>query len=329
MKAFRGLLATLLFILAGLPLGLAGLSLLAVRPLISGPQLYSSILRDPRTASMVRFVENYQLPAETSGSERLNPAWLITLRDILPPALVIDSLDRNIQAFFDQARQPAAAGDSFRLDISQLRSHLQANSGNFWKLYAQLESVIPPEALTEIGAELGQNAAGNLDLTAVSAQLKTDPDLAAALGPQTDQFLAALPSHYELALPAGFSLVSLQQSYGRVSLLVGLSALMFMVAAAFIKESSWRKRAISLGGMLMVPGVMVLVLGVLPRLINPTAFLTRFSNLSGNVPELMLYFKFVSQTLLAGFLYSGLVCVVAASALLAVRFVPSAEDDSE
>ena len=81
--------------------------------------------------------------------------------------------------------------------------------------------------------------------------------------------------------------------------------------------------------MIMVPSMLVLVLGVLPRLINPSVFLSRFANLSGNVPELLLYFKFVSQKLLAGFLYSGLVCVVAATALLAVRFVPSAEDDGE
>ena len=254
---------------------------------------------------------------------------LIALRDILPPALVVRSLDSNIQAFFSQASQAAVAGDVFRLDISELRSHLQANSGDFWELYAKLENIIPAKMLTEINTELSQGQSGALDLSAVAAQVQANPDMAATLRPQTEQFLAALPTHYDLALPTGFSLASLRQSYGRACLLVGLSALMFMIAAAFIKESNWRKRAISLGGMIMVPSMLVLVLGVLPRLINPSVFLSRFANLSGNVPELLLYFKFVSQKLLAGFLYSGLVCVVAATALLAVRFVPSAEDDGE
>jgi len=329
MKPLKKFIATVMFIIAGLPLSLGGLSLISTRALVRGADLYTSILSDPRTESLIQSIE---VPSSGTASYQLDGYQLETLatiqalREILPPRLIIETLDTNIQSFFIQAANPSNNQVLAVLDISRLRAQVLANSDKALEIYFGNAKEFPSEVLDTLAGSYPQSK-----IDAIKANPKAYQQ---ELAPLFNAKLEELPSSISIPLPAdmpagSINLASIQKAHSSGVVFVSLTALMLLFASAFIKETDWRLRAISLGKMMMVPGTIILVVGIIPFLINPDGLVKQLPEMPVLFPEMVSYAKFVGQKLMAGFLISGVVTVAAASGLLACRFIPARDDEQD
>lgn len=329
MKSLKKFVATIMFIFAGLPLSLGGFSLISTRALIKGPELYSSILADSRTQSLIQTIEAPAGGADTFNLDGLSidsRATILALREVLPPSLIVETLDNNIASFFKQVAQPGDSQVLAVLDINPVRNQLLANSGKLLEIYLDNAGELPPELLDSLAGSYPQSVINAIKSNPKAYQGELAPLFKAQLETMPGTVTIPLPPD----TPAGsLNLAGIQKAHGSGVVFVTLTGLMLMMASAFIKEQDWRKRAISLGSMIMIPGTIILVLGVIPFLINPAGLIKQLPDMPVMVPELVSFAKFAGQKLMGGFLVTGIVSVAAASGLMACRFLPAHEEDQE
>ena len=309
MKGFRRLLGFTLYLFMAFPLLLGGMALASVRPLAVDPAAIKSLVPDARFTTLYESPDVVAIAPRTLviGEESLDgKAAAAAFQASVPAAIIVSTaLDAIDAAFASMARGEA----SFTVDAIPLKGAVKAGAGAFAAAY------------TSRTGTAGAPAAARLERAALAAML------ARAVEAEPDQWLAGEPgSRFEA--PAKFGALGAGLAGASIWLLVTGAGL--CLASVMVSDTGWRRRLGSLGARVLVPSVIILVIGLGPKLVIP-GYVIRLpaGGTAASLPALADYLKFVAERISGGFLTAGLIGLgVGATLVSGKRVLPPPEDET-
>jgi hypothetical protein len=348
MKPLRRFFGFAMYLFISLPLLLGSMTMLSVRPWLTDPAAYKSLVEDQRFTAVLRAPElaRHAPPTMDFGGYRFNgPAAATAFQSAIPPSALVQTATRSIDSVFS-AIDSGASG--FMIDLQPLREALIAGSEPFAAVYLAEAGTTPVALLAD------QSPTGATGLTPVPATgLVPVPTTRRQAAPATGQLpalsrsgLSTLLADMAADLPPSFAiddpslgavgqrtanLATMRQGFSAASIWLALAAAGLTIAGAFIAEESWRKRLKVLGSRILGPGVPILVIGLVPHLINPDGLVRMAGAASMNqFPALLEYLRFVATSLGGGFMVVGIAAVGIGTALVsATNLIPPGDDDLE
>ena len=327
MKAVRRLLGTLVFVFMALPTMFGGLTLLSVRGWATDPAAYKALVADARFTALLEspdLARHVEDDIELGGLSLEGPAAVSAIQAAVPASAFVKTAENAIDAVFETI---TGGGDALSIDLKPFKDAVAAGAGTFADTY--LDKAEDP--LAALPAGLLPPGAAEAAATPQGAELTRTAFAGAVTG-----FAAGIPDAYvadtaEMELPADLTPAKLSEGIAAAGIWLTIASAALLVAAASMAESDWRKRLGRIGTGIMIPGAVILCVGLLPRLVNPAGMVPvpgveRVSEFTA----LAEYLRFVAGRLSGGFLTVGLVAVGTATALLsAKRAIPPAEDDED
>ncbi|TFG84017.1 MAG: hypothetical protein E4H20_04215 [Spirochaetales bacterium] len=331
-RTARRVLGALLFVFAALPLSLGGLSLLSVRQWATDPAVYKSLVQDNRFTALL---ESPDLPKLAPASIQLDefnlegPALVQAYQAAVPAKAAVDTAMGAIDALFSAFDQGASAA---AIDLTAFKRAIDSGSSVFASTYLERATDSAgalPRNLLPAGAEAAIQTQGGKDLAvkALSDEVRAQADKL------PDALSVPLVSAEDNRDDQPINLTTARAGLSAAAFWLTLTGGALCLASAFLSEERWRRRLGTLGSRVLLPGAIVLVIGLLPHLFNPIAFVRLPSvgqSAMNAVPALVDYLKFVAGRLGGGFLITGLVTVGLGTALVSVkRAIPPSEEEEE
>lgn len=325
-RSARRLLGALTFFFVGLPLSLGGLSILSIQRWAGDPAQIKTLVADPRFDAAVSSPDLYKLfPEELplGGAALESKAAVKAAQAAVSP----DVLRQTAISAIDRAFAALESGQaSFSVDLGPIKAALDAKAPLAASTYLAEanapSAALPPGALPAGSANLPEPRQAELAREALAAALRAQAQ--------------ALPDSVPVNLPPDMDPVRVEairtgmKASGTWMLICAAAVI---AASAFLSENSLRKRLSTLGSRVLLPGSLALILGVLPRLFQPTVFFNAM-NVNGlamsDIPALAEYGRFVMASITGGFLSTGLVATALGAVLSGVgRALPPARTEDE
>lgn len=330
MKGLRRLLGFFLYLAMAFPLTLAGLSLVSLRPVLGDAEAAKALVSDQRFERLVASPDLRELAPDTlrlSGAILDGKAATAAFQAAVPASVVVATASDAIDSAFAAA---AAGRASFPINAVPLKRALESGADAFASTY-QRETRLPrslPEPGQAGGADIvrvPEGAAGLAFLREAAVQ---------AARSQPDAWIVGEPgSRLELDLDGRIARADVAGLAGLTGagawLLVTGAGLCF--ASVMVSDGDWRRRFGRLGSRLLAPSIIVLAIGLAPRLVLPSGILTLPSGMSGaSLPDLVEYLRFVASSLGRGFLVSGLAGLGVGTVFASLkRALPESADDGD
>lgn len=310
MNGLRRFLGVVLYVAMAFPLMLGGMALVSVRPLVSDPAAMKDLLHED---SLIAVLESPSLVAMAPESisirgQVLNGKAVVSaLQSTIPAPLVVatarDAIDSAFAAF--------GRGDAyFLLDARPLSDALDSGAAHFAASYA---SALDAKGASTDMASLNPEAVAKLVSTIASDQ---------------PEYWNIGEAGSRMEFPARLGRLGSGLSGASLWLLLTGTGLCF--ASVMISNEDWRRRMGMLGSRVLVPSIIILIVGLGPKLIIPGKQL-RLPYEAGTIsfPELLSYLKFLGSRMSGGFLVTGLIGLGVGTALATMNRIlplPTEED---
>jgi hypothetical protein len=336
MKPIRRFFGFAMYLFISLPLLLGSMTMLSVRPWLTDPLAYKSLVEDQRFTAVL---ESPQLPQhmpptlDLGGYRYDGPAAALAFQQAVPASAIVQTASRSIDSVFS-AIDSGATG--FMMDLQPLREALIAGSAPFAAVYLAEAGGVPAAIPGQQGQQAGRQlvpATGRQALpSSGQATTLTESSLASALKAMATDLPPTLAVDDPSLGTAGqrtANLATMRQQFSKASIWLALAAAGLTVAGAFIAEESWKRRLKLLGSRILGPGIPILVIGLVPQLINPSGLIRMAGAASMNqFPALLEYIKFAATSLTGGFMVVGLAAVGLGTALVSTTYlIPPGDDD--
>jgi hypothetical protein len=313
MKGLSRLLGAALYLFLAFPLLLGGLALASVRPLTGNPETFKSMVTDQRFSTLLESPDLVAMAPETlefGGTTLDGKAAVTAFQASVPSRVIVSTAEDAIDSAFAAIERREAF---FSVDARPLKGALIAVAPRFADTY--LETARLPVVVALPGTAVATSSR-----PAVAALVVKTAD------EQPDEWVVGEPGS-RLEAPARFGALGAGLSGASIWLIITGTGLCF--ASVLIAESSWRRRLGRLGTRILVPGIMVLVIGLVPHLIIPGGIVRLPSGVSGaTLPDLAEYLRFVMTKIGGGFLTTGLISLGVGTAFIsAKRAIPATEDE--
>lgn len=341
MKPIHRFFGFVMYLFIGLPLLLGSMTMLSVRPWLTNPDAYRSLVEDPRFTAVLEAPElpRHMPPTIEIGDYSFNgPAAAAAFQKTIPASALVRTATQSVDSVFS-AIDTGASG--FMIDLRPLRDALVAGAEPFAEAYLATTGEVP-ETLPgqQSGSSLipatGQQPRPVSGQTANPEAERLSELTASNLGSRLEAMAIGMPANLAVADPSlgtmgqrTANLASMRTGFSAAAIWLALAASGLTVAGAFIAEQNWRKRIKLLGSRILGPGIPILVVGLFPYLINPAGLIRMAGAASMNqFPALLEYIKFAATSLSGGFLVVGLAAVGLGTALVsATHLIPPDEDD--
>lgn len=325
MNGPRRFLGFVLYLFMGFPMLIGGLAVTALKPIVSDPLVARSLVADQRFEAILKAPELAELAdknVELGGMTLDGGDVIRAVQDSVPAGaiskLAADTVEATVRAAGSGALAPGGAGVS--IDLRPWKSLASDRADEFAAAYLK-ESAGSPPALpgAKPGAQVPKDAVETALTSAVRQRVETLPD---SFSPE--ERVARTPSRR-----TGFRGVASGVTTGGLGLII--TGVGFALASALISEKRWGRRFTRLGSRLIVPGAIVLAVGLLPRLAIPGMATDAIAKEGVKAfPALVEYLRFLSSTVGKGFLMAGLASIGAGIGLSSLRrAIPAFDSDDE
>jgi hypothetical protein len=323
MNRLRRFLGFALYLFMAFPLTLGGLALASIKPVAGDSAAVKSMIADARLERLLSspdLVEMAPPTVEIGGAVLDGKAAVKAFQSSVPASALIQTATGAV----DSAYAAFARGEAFfSVDSRSLKAALKGRSPVFAETYLGLAGAA------------GTSAAGDTALPAVTDFPETaagraalSSAVAAAVDAQPDAWtVGEIGSTIEL--PRGVGALGAGLTGASYWLLVTGAGLCF--ASVMVSEGDWRRRLGKLGSRLLAPSVIILVIGLGPKLVMPSGLIRLPSGASGtSLPDLVEYLRFLAGRVSSGFLTWGLIGLGAGTAFVSVkRALPPPEDEED
>lgn len=313
MNGPRRFLGFMLYIFMGFPLLLGGLTLASLKPFFSDPKTARTLVTDPRFARLLEAPELPGMAPETIsvGGLSLDGGDAVRAAQASIPAAELASLaggtiDAAVAAASSGALGPA--GEGFELDLRPYKKLVLSRADALAAAYVKEASDTPDSLAAAAGLPPGTKvpaiAAEKAVARAVRKGVEASPD---AYRPEGADLARIKPVEVAGGMAAG-----------SVGLIV--AGLGFSLGSALVSERRWGRRFSRLGSRLVLPGAIVLGVGLLSRLSVPGIAAGAIAKEGAAAfPALVDYVRFVVSSIGNGFLVAGLASVGTGVALSTLR----------
>ncbi len=312
MNGLRRFLGVILYVAMAFPLMLGGMALISIKPLVADPTAMKTLITDDRLMAVLESPTIISMAPESIslGGQNLDgKAIFAAIQSTIPAPLFISTTRSAI----DSAYAAFARGEAyFQVDARPLSEALEAGAATFAKTY-----VAASESTS--GSASGATS-GSASIEAITTLVTT------TAASQSEYWnIGEAGSRFEFPARMG----RLGAGLTGASLWLLLTGTGICFASVMVSNNDWRRRLGSLGSRILVPSIIILVVGLGPRLIMPGAKI-HLPNESGEIPfpELLAYLKFLSSRLTGGFLVTGLIGLGTGTALATInRVLPPSEEE--